>query len=212
MVPGREDFSQKELVDSWYKAHDYAIFRKESFLTADISRIDPSRIDDIEYTLRGAEHRIKEVFERRNSLRLRARRAVLLEQQFQEGMGEPSADRLAEEYAQVTVDAVYDALNIAAIDQIQASRFRNESSAEESFSDRWISSLSSDVQNPDFLEKRSCATEEAPTEISACFDEAWLDDETEVAETALRTSYDCERHSKALFTLSSEEDPARETN
>ena len=173
-IPGLEDFSEQEVVDSWYKTPDFLVFRRESFLTVDIARIDPSRIDDIEYTLRGAEHRVKEVCDRRNLMRWRARRAVMMEQEFQEGIGEASSDRLAEEYAHVSADAVYDALNIAAIDQMQASSFRSEHLADETFSDRWIKAISSDLEKKCTQVGILYTKEQGSTETGTCFDDSWL--------------------------------------
>lgn len=173
-IPGLEDFSEQELVDSWYKAPDFLIFRRESFLTIDIARIDPSRIDDIEYTLRGAEHRVKEVCDRRNLLRWRARRAVMMEQEFQEGIGEVSSYRLAEEYAHVSADAVYDALNVAAIDQLQASSFRSEYLADETFSDQWIRTISLDFNKKCAPQGILNAEEQFSSQTGTCFDDSWL--------------------------------------
>jgi hypothetical protein len=179
-IPGRVEFSEQEIVDSWYRARDFANFRKEIILTADIFRIDPIRIDDIEYTMRGAEHRVNEVYERRNLLRRRARQAVLLEQEFQECMGEASADRLAEEYAQVSADAVCDAVKIAALDQMQASRFENEWAKDEPFGDHWISAVSSgDGNGSSNIENKFCRLAgqvNSITEVSsdADFEDSWL--------------------------------------
>jgi len=178
-IPGLEDFSEQELADCWYKAPDFTAFRAECLHTAHLHRMHPNRIDDIEYTLRGIEHKVKEVSDRRNELRWRARRAVLLEQKFQECIGEASPDRLAEEYAHVTVDAIYDAINIAAIDEMQVLCFRSESFLDETFSDRWISSVSSnDQENEDLygIVYRAIVKEENLAAMNACFDDSWLHD------------------------------------
>lgn len=176
-IPGRDDYSSEEIQDCWYTASEFSRFRLDICTTVYLHKIDPSRIDGKEYTMRGVEHKMGDSSCRRYCLRSRARSAVLDEQDFQEGIGEPSAERLAALYSVAAKDAVLDALNLAALDQLEAFRYQNEAVTDEFFPDEWISSISTTPR----VESISCHAYKAELkflEEASGFDDSWIRDVT----------------------------------
>lgn len=172
-IIGRGDYTAQEIEDCWCTASEFAGFKRDVYTTVHLKRIDPSRIDEVEYTLRGAEHRTEEGSARRYTLRSRAKSTVLDEQDFQDGIGEADGSLLAEVYARCTSDAVFDALNLAALDQLEAERSHQESVYEDLFNDDWISSISSLDSDSAF----TCSGDNSYLDLPG-FDDAWLRDLT----------------------------------
>lgn len=170
----RGDYSDQEIENCWYTASEYASFRQDVCNCVYLCKIEPSRIDEVEYTMRGVEHRTEEGAIRRYTLRSRGKSSVLDEQDFQDGIGESSVQAIADIYSRAASDAVYDALNFAAMDQLEAERHQHEVISEEIFSDDWISSISTAE-----LDAPACEVFEGDMgfleEVSG-FDDAWLRD------------------------------------
>ncbi len=175
VIPGRDYYSGREINDCWYTANEFASFRVNICTTVYLHRIDPSRIDGKEYTMRGVEHKAGQASCRRYSLRSRARSAVFDEQDFQEGIGEPSVERLAALYSAVAKDAILEALNLAALDQLDAFRYQSEAVVDELFPDEWISSISATYpQNSN--SGHEYKAELKFLEEASGFDDSWLRD------------------------------------
>jgi hypothetical protein len=172
---GRGDYSEQEIDDCWCTASEFVSFRQDIFTTLYLHKTEKHRIDGEEYTMRGVEHRVEGASSRRSSLRSRAKSAVLDEQDFQDGLGEASMDDIAAAYSRVANDAVFDVLNLAALDRLDAFRYQNEISYEEFFNDDWISSISTtDVDSSS--SGGTHGTDMSFLEDASGFDDSWLRD------------------------------------
>ena len=167
-IISREDYSVQEIDECWYTASEYVSFRQNICMTVYLHKIDPNRIDGTEYTMRGVEHRVEGASSRRYSIRSRAKSAVLDEQDFQDGLGEASVNYIAAAYSSVTKDAVFEALNLAALDQLDIFRYQNEAAYDDIFNDDWISSISA---TSDAIEVDVSFSDDA-----SGFDDSWLRD------------------------------------
>ena len=92
-VISRESYSEQEIEDCWSTASEFASFRQDVCTTVYLLKTDPNRVDDVEFTMRGVEHRMEEGANRRCFLRYRAKTAVFDEQDFQSGLGERCVER-----------------------------------------------------------------------------------------------------------------------
>jgi hypothetical protein len=142
-----KNYSKDEMNDAWYSASDYAAFKQDIAATCYLITHDPDVVDGRleEYIRRGVECRMQDAVTRRHGRKFQARSAVLDEQEFQLGLGEPSEDWIANLYRQVSTATVNEALGLAALDQLDAERYQNEANqGDDEFNDDWISSISSD--------------------------------------------------------------------
>lgn len=177
-MPGRGEFSKQEIQDCWYTANELASFRLNICTTLYLFKVDPTRVDCGEYTMRGLERKLEEASCRKNCLRARARSAVLDEQDFQVGIGEVSPERLAAVYSIAAREAVLDAINLAALDQMDAFCYQNQSPIDELFPDEWISSISSNEWNKRQINHspNKPPTDQGSPEDLSGFDDSWLRD------------------------------------
>ena len=175
-IISREDYSEQETMDCWYTAREFASFRQDACTCVYLDKTDKDRIDEVEYTMRGVEHRTKQGSTRRYTLRSHAKRTVLDEQDLQDGMGESNPDMLAAAYARTASDAVFDALNIAAVDQLEAERHQYGSAFDQLFSDDWISSISKGAV--DISTVRDSHDADISVFEASGFDDSWLRDIT----------------------------------
>ena len=177
-IPGRGDFSKQEIQDCWYAANELTSFRLNICTTLYLFKVDPTRGDCAEYTIRGLERKIEEASCKKNCLRARARSAVLDEQDFQVGIGEVNPERLAAVYSIAAKDAVVDAINLAALDQFDAYRYQNQAPIDELFPDEWISSISSTewrTLQPNNAQNKPKPDQSSVEDLSG-FDDSWLRD------------------------------------
>ena len=170
----RKDYSEQEILDCWYTAQEYASFRHDISTTVCLHKIDNTRIDDMEYTMRGVEHRVKEASCRRCSIRSSAKSVVLLEQDLQDGLGELNVEYIAATYADVARASVYEALNLAALDRLDTFRYQNEHVLEE-FNDDWISSISTPIGDSAINGGPHMADRGSEEDLQG-FDDLWLRD------------------------------------
>jgi hypothetical protein len=168
----RQYYSEEEIGDCWYTASEFVGFRQDICTTVYLHKIEKSRIDGKEYTMRGVEHKVEGASSRRSSFRSRAKSAVLEEQDFQDGLGESSVDLVAAAYSRVANDAVFDALNLAALDQLESFRYQSEISYEDLFNDDWIRSISTTTVDS----SSSAVAEMSFMEDASGFDDSWLRD------------------------------------
>ena len=105
----------------------------------------PDLVDEIHYTLRGAECRVDSTLARRHQWKREARLAVLREQEAQKASDEYDQDWISAVYCQASQASVFEARDAALQDQADAEAYynENEAGAADDFDDAWISSLSS---------------------------------------------------------------------
>jgi hypothetical protein len=126
--------------------------------------------------MRGAEASTLDGGKRRNYLRSLGRRAVLDELAFQRRVGVQDHDRLAKVYSAVAHQAIYDAINLAAIDNYGTERYQTEPFFRDLFDDNWIRSVSMISLGT------SCSLQMQKTDAFSAldeglgFDDSWLSD------------------------------------
>lgn len=126
-VPHYEEFSQDECQRIWYSANDMDTFTQEAFDTARrIARQTPRR-DDV---ARGLESKSLQGFEETNVRRMRALWVVRAEQQRQYQMGMYDDLLISQLYFDNSEEARIQALDRAAIDELEASMYQRESAYE----------------------------------------------------------------------------------
>jgi hypothetical protein len=162
-----KDYTNDEIEDTWYCGADYSRFRKDIATTTHLILNRPDDVDGLQYTSRGAECRIAKAVERRHRSRFQAWSAVHYEQDFQRVVGDKNDDRVAALYSQTTRSTVRDALDLAALDQLDANQYQNEECQKEAFSDDWIRSISA---------HHSCAYELRHIQEQSFWDDSGFDD------------------------------------
>lgn len=173
-VKCRNDYSEQEIKDCWYSDTDFAAFRQEALITLDVYKNFPSRIDGVEYTMRGLEHHLEKIPNRRNLLRMRARRVILDHQEFKGAIGWSTVEHVATMSSSVSKNSVLAALSIATLDQLAASQYQMEGT-QEPFNDNWISCVSSiEMASSTLMSTEHNANSDVPG-----FDNSWLCDRNE---------------------------------
>lgn len=170
----RSEYSEEESKNCWYSASEYASFRQDVCTTVYLMQIDPNRVDGVDFTMRGVEHRVAEVSLQRRRLRSLSISAVLDEQSFQRGIGESSQDEIAKLYARHCEHAVLEAINLAAWNKLDAEQSQSDIAEDDFFADDWISSVSSTASA-----EKNCVIPWEESELLdnvSGFDDSWLRD------------------------------------
>ncbi len=174
-ISGLGNYSEQEIQDCWYSATDFAAFRQEVHNTLYNYNKNPTRIDGIEYTMRGLEHHLENLPSTRSLLRMRVRMIVLDGQVRKEGVGDANVERLATLCSVVSRDTVNGAVSMASLDQLSAIRYQMEP-ANEPFNDDWISCISSMDTNPRYMGYTKYEERTGVLNDVAGFDDSWLHD------------------------------------
>jgi len=175
-IGSRDEYSLEERESSWYSTSECAAFRREISTSIYLSKTDPARLDEITYTMRGAESYTLDGCRRRSHLRSIARNAVFDEQACQKILGIKDYSRLAQAYAAISQQALYPAFNSAAVDQSDAHRYQTESAIHDLFNDNWIRSVSTvslGSSNAVHLYREAFSSH---VEKGYGFDDSWLSD------------------------------------
>ena len=123
---GRHDFTVGELNDAWYTAEDFSRFCVDLSKTTDLMMNEPNEIDDVKYTVRGAECRSVRATQRRRLIRSQARELVFATQKLKTNGGYRNVDLIAFHYSQFSQPAVFEALVRGDIDRIEANKIQYE--------------------------------------------------------------------------------------
>lgn len=148
------EWSEEEHSSRWYTSCEYGNFRRDVFATLYLLRNRPEELDDgVSNTARGIECRDPVLVGRRQHVKQLAWQVVFDEQEAlrkdQEGDRRQAEDWMATLYRNAAGPALREALDLAALDEREASKIHKENDAKEglgddnSFSDDWISSISS---------------------------------------------------------------------
>lgn len=175
LISGLGDYSDDEIQDCWYTETDFLTFKQEALVTLDIYKKSPARVNNIDYTMRGLEHHLEEVRNRRKLMRLVGRMIVFDNQDWPDGTCQSKSDHVAQLYCVASMDAVRVALCRAATDQSEAQAYQRETSSE-LFNDEWISCISSTdktLSYPQNHQQTWSAGFSAQEDVSG-FDDSWL--------------------------------------
>ena len=176
-IGSRDEYSLEERESSWYSLSEYATFRREISTSIYLSKTDPAKLDEVKYTMRGAESNTLDGCNRRSHLRSIARSAVLDEQACQKSLGIRDDSRIAQAYAAVSQQALYPAFNSAAVDQSDAHCYQSESGIHDLFNDSWIRSVSTaSLGSSSIFHLYREEASSSHVEKGFGFDDSWLSD------------------------------------
>ena len=146
------EWSEEERICRWYSHKDYANFRKDLYSTLYMIRNHAEVLDDIKYTARGVECRDPAHIGRRQQVKQNAWAAVFEEQNTQRSLNgnhtyQDGSHWIATLYSQAARPALLEALDFAAMDELEVSKYATEEKQvdveDELFSDDWITCISS---------------------------------------------------------------------
>lgn len=182
-IISRKDYTAQERKNCWYAKTDFTKFKQDVVTTAYLVQTNPSCVDGFLYTKRGSENRLPDVIQRRNRIRALAKAAVVDEQD------EPYVDchRIASFYQHLSMPAVYEAIQMAAIDRFDAHAYQMEycsppvvsaqdTSQQDFFGDNWIRSISGSSSVTPSLLDQSRSIEDNLLDRASGFDDSWLRD------------------------------------
>ncbi|KAG7347426.1 hypothetical protein IV203_016131 [Nitzschia inconspicua] len=151
------EWSPEEQASRWYTQEEYGNLRRDVFHTLYLLRNRPESLDGVSYTARGVECRDPAVVGRRQRYKQLAWQAVFEEQEALRKDGDASGDRdwLATLYSNAARPALHEALDLAALDEVEANQIYREEqqrlipNEDDAFSDDWIRSISSHSTDTD---------------------------------------------------------------
>jgi hypothetical protein len=195
LIAPSSEWSEEEQLSRWHSQEDYGNFRSDVFHTLYLLRNHPESLDGVTYTARGVECRDPAVVGRRQHVKHLAWQAVFDEQEAlrKDASTENSSrqdDWMATLYSSAARPALREALDLAALDEIQAKEIHNEGKKqgdvyhdEDSFSDDWIRSISSHSTSSTTSEDSSFVPSNSGDESGFCvfgaasasgFDDDWI--------------------------------------